>query len=248
MGRVPVFLSPLHLFIIGCTLMVYNVHYLIKKSSIVISDQYAWVQKNKFFNYIFLILGICLALYYSFQLPASVWQACLLLSVFSFAYSLPILPFKNKHRLKDFGWLKIFLLTGIWTVVTAVLPIIYGQQYINAYPFEIVMRFVFMFILCLAFDIRDMQVDFEAGIFTLPNKIGLTNTYALITALIILFICFSLVQYFRFGFLDRLLMNTFSALVTLWAVHYVRKYPSDKNYLLLIDGQMLLNALMILFV
>lgn len=247
-GYVPVFFSPLHFFIAGCTLMVYNVHYLIKKSSIVLSDQYAWVQKNKMINYAFLILGIGLSLYSVFQLPGSVWQACIVLAAFSFAYSLPVLPFKNKHRLKDFGWLKIFLLTGIWTVVTAILPMLYWQQDMAAYPFEILMRFIFMFILCLAFDIRDMQVDIEADIFTLPNKIGLANTYSLITVLILLFIGFSLAQYFRFSLPDRLMVNTVSALLTLWSVFYVRKHPSDKNYLLLIDGQMLLNALMILFV
>lgn len=248
MGYIPVFFSPLHLFIAGCTLMVYNVHYLIKKSSVDLSDQYAWVQKNKMFNYAFLILGIGLSLYYVFQLPNTVWQACIVLAAFSFAYSLPVLPFKNKHRLKDFGWLKIFLLTGIWTVVTAILPMLYWHQDMAAYPFEILMRFIFMFILCLAFDIRDMQVDIEAGIFTLPNKIGLTNTYSLITVLILLFIVFSLAQYFRFSLPDRLLINIVSALLTLWSVYYVRKHPSDKNYLLLIDGQMLLNALMILFI
>ncbi|MES2477847.1 MAG: UbiA family prenyltransferase [Bacteroidota bacterium] len=246
MGYVPVMFSPLHFFVIGCTLLVYNVHYLIKKSSVTLSDQYAWVQKHKHWNYSFLIIGLCLCSYFVFQLSQPVWQACIVLAAFSFAYSLPVLPFKNKHRLKDFGWLKIFLLAGIWTVVTAILPMLYWQQSIQAYPYEIVMRFIFLFILCLAFDIRDQQVDLEAGIFTLPNKIGLLNTYSLISVLVLLFICCSFAQYFRFSLPDRLAVNIISALLTLWAVHVVRKHPSDKNYLLLVDGQMLINALMLL--
>jgi 4-hydroxybenzoate polyprenyltransferase len=246
MGYVPVIFSPLHFFVIGCTLLVYNVHYLIKKSSVALSDQYAWVQKHKYWNYAFLITGLCLCGYFVFQLSPPVWQACIVLAAFSFAYSLPVLPFKNKHRLKDFGWLKIFLLAGIWTVVTAILPMLYWQQSIQAYPYEIVMRFIFLFILCLAFDIRDQQVDLEAGIFTLPNKIGLLNTYSLISVLVLLFICCSFAQYFRFSLPDRLIINIISALLTFWAVHVVRKHPSDKNYLLLVDGQMLINALMLL--
>ena len=246
MGYVPVTFSPLHFFVIGCTLLVYNVHYLIKKSSVTLSDQYAWVQKHKYWNYTFLFAGAALCAIFVFQLPKSVWEACLALAAFSFAYSLPVLPFKNKHRLKDFGWLKIFLLAGIWTVVTAILPMLYWQQSIQAYPYEIVMRFLFLFILCLAFDIRDQQVDLEAGIFTVPNKIGLLNTYSLISVLVLLFIFCSVAQYFRFSLPDRLIINIISALFTLWAVHFVRKHPTDKNYLLLIDGQMLINALLLL--
>lgn len=238
--------SPLHTFVFACTLVVYNVHYLIKKSTPQLSDQYAWVQHNKFFNYLFLSLGLLLGAVFAFQMPKSIWQICLLLAALSFAYSIPFLPLKNKHRLKDFGWLKIILLSIVWTSVTAILPIVYHQQIVAHYPFEILLRFVFLFILCLAFDIRDRAVDLEAGIFTIPNRIGLLNTYVLITVLCLLYMVFAFVQYFRFGFADRLGIQLLTALTTYWAIHFVRRHPSDKNYLLFVDGQMLLNGLLIL--
>lgn len=238
--------SPLHTFVFACTLVVYNVHYLLKKSTENLSDQYAWVRKNKQWNYIFLSLGLLLAAVFMFHLPKFVWQFCILLAIFSFAYSLPFLPFKNKHRLKDFGWLKIFLLSIVWTSVTAILPLLYHQQIVAHYPFEVVLRFVFLFILCLAFDIRDRDVDLEAGIFTIPNKIGLSKTYMLIKILCLLYGVFAIVQYLRFGFEGRLIVHLFTILITYCAIHYVRKHPSDKNYLLFVDGQMLLNGLLIL--
>lgn len=80
----PVF-SSLHFFITGCTLVVYNVHYLIKKSTTELSDQYAWVQKNRKWNYAFLLLGFLLSIGFAFQMPHAVWQACILLALFSFA-------------------------------------------------------------------------------------------------------------------------------------------------------------------
>lgn len=238
--------SALHVFIFACTLVVYNVHYLIKKSTAPLSDQYAWVQGNKHFNYIFLGLGLLLAGMFAFQLPSIMWQICLGLALFSFAYSIPFLPFKNKHRLKDYGWLKIFLLSVVWTSVTAILPIVYHQQILSHYPFEILLRFVFLFILCLAFDIRDRDVDLEAGIFTIPNRIGLANTYRLIAILCILYISLAFVQYYRFGFEDRLGIHLLTAMTAFWAIHFVRRHPSDKNYILFLDGQMFLNGLLIL--
>ena len=89
--------SALHVFVFACTLVVYNVHYLIKKSTPQLSDQYVWVQGNKHFNYIFLGLGLLLAGMFAFQMPSIIWQICAVLALLSFAYSLPFLPFKNKH-------------------------------------------------------------------------------------------------------------------------------------------------------
>lgn len=243
----PVF-SPLHFFIMACTLAVYNAHYLIKKSTAELSDQYAWVQKNRKWNYVFLLLGFLLSIGFVFQMPPAVWQVCMLLALFSFAYSLPILPFKQKHRLKDFGWLKIVLLATVWTSVTAVLPVLFWHYSILQFPFELFIRFVFLFILCLAFDIRDMEVDLEAGIYTLPNKIGLQNTYTLIRILLFVFFALALIQYFRFALLSRLIINIVSALLTLIAIRFAHKYPSDYNYILLLDGQMLLNGLLLLMI
>ena len=134
----------------------------------------------------------------------------------------------------------------VWTSVTAILPMVYHQQIVAHYPFEILLRFLFLFILCLAFDIRDKAVDLEAGIFTIPNRIGLAKTYVLITILCNFYILFAFVQYFRFGFEDRLGIHLLTAMTTFWAIHFVRRHPSDKNYILFIDGQMLLNGLLIL--
>lgn len=244
-GQIHLLMSPLHFFIVGCTLLVYNVHYLIKKSTIELSDQYAWVQQHRVWNYAFLLLGLFFSLFFVSKMPKAVWQASIILSVFSFAYSLPILPFKNKHRLKDIGWLKIVILALVWTAVSAVLPMLYWAKNLFDYPYEILLRFVFLFILCLAFDIRDMQVDLEVGIYTLPNKFGLQNTYRLIHFLSVLFLVLSILQFVHYLLWDRLLLNMFTLCSMLCGIYFAKKHPSDKNYLLFVDGQMLLNGFLI---
>lgn len=247
LGKIPALFSPFHLFIVGCTLVVYNVHYLIKKSTPELSDQYAWVQKNKRFNYFFFLVGILLCALFVCQLPSAVKIACIVLAVISFSYSLPVLPFRNKHRLKDFGWLKLLLLTIVWTTVTAVLPILFWGFDPVAFPFEILVRFVFLLILCLAFDIRDHQVDLESGIVTLPNKIGVSNTYMLINLLACFFVLAGIFQFFRFGILFRLFDIIFVSFTTMISIYYVKKFPSDKNYIFLVDGQMILLGLLTIF-
>lgn len=244
-GVFPPLYSDLHIFIMACTLLVYNVHYLVKKAQSQPSDQYAWVQAHRWLNYIFAGLGLLLSFVYFFRLPIHLrWSSCLL-AVLSFAYSIPILPFFRQQRLKDIGWLKGFLLAAVWTLVTAVLPIAYYHQSALNYPFECLLRFIFMLLLCLAFDIRDMKVDQEQGIYTMPSRLGLVNTYALMNGLVVLFIGLAAIQFLRFEQWSRLWVLIVSAFSSIVAIHYVRKHPSDRNYILFVDGQMLLQALLL---
>lgn len=245
-GEVPKLYTPLHLLVVTSTLFVYNVHYLIKKSTPELSDRYRWSQSHKHWHYILMAIGASGCLYAALILPRNILIACCILGVLSFSYSIPLLPFKNKKRLKDFGWIKILVLTGVWTIVTSILPILYHNAAISAYPYEIAMRFVFMFTLCVAFDIRDMQTDMEAGIATLPNLIGFKGCYRLMSISMILFILMSIVQYVRYPDVGRVFAELIVAFAVKAAIDYSRSHASDKVYLGLVDGMMLLYALLIL--
>lgn len=242
----PPFGSVLHLLVFSSTLLVYNTHYLLKKSSPELSERYSWSQNHKYWHYIFLLVGLVGCSVSAFLIPARVLWACILLGGLSFSYSIPLLPFKNKKRLKDFGWIKILVLTTVWTIVTTILPILYFDKAITDYPYEVLMRFVFMFTLCVAFDIRDMQTDMDNGIATLPNVIGVKNSYSVMTVSMIMFIILSIVQYLRYPVTGRLAAELIVALATKLAVDYAKKHPSDRAYLGLVDGMMLLYGLLML--
>lgn len=245
---IPELYSPLHILVFCSTLFVYNVHYLLKKSTPELSDRFGWSQRNKLWHYIFLALGVAGCIYSVFHLPKEIIIGCGVLGVLSFSYSIPLLPFKNKKRLKDFGWVKIVVLTSVWTIVTSVLPILYHGAGITDYPYEILMRFVFMFTLCVAFDIRDMQTDMEAGIATLPNVIGIKGCYKVMGFSMILFIIMSIVQYLRYPSLGRVMAELMVAFAVRIAIDYSRNNPSDRAYLGLVDGMMLLYAILMLVV
>jgi len=243
-GQLPAFFSPLHLFVLGSTLLVYNTHYVVKRSSPQVSDRVSWSQHHVYWHYIFFTIGFVSCIGSLFFLSWQILEACVVLGILSFAYSLPLLPFARKKRIKDFGWIKITVLTGVWTIVTSVLPIIYWHKNITDYPYEILLRFVFMFTLCVAFDIRDMQTDLEADIFTLPNIIGLRNSYVLMNGTLLLFAFLSVVQYLRYPSPARLTGELLSVLLTKAAILYTKKYPSDKAYLGYVDGMMLVYGLL----
>jgi 4-hydroxybenzoate polyprenyltransferase len=245
-GRIPPLFTALHVLVFGSTLLVYNTHYLIKKSTPQISDRFAWSQHYKLWHYIIFGIGVLCCIISVFYVNQRILLGCGVLAILSFAYSLPMLPFKNKKRLKDFGWIKILVLTTVWTIVTSVLPMLFWKRSLSDYPFEILIRFVFLFTLCIAFDIRDMQTDLDANIFTLPNRIGLQNSYRLINATIVLFALLCIAQYIRYPSITRLAGEMVTAIVTKLVIDHTKRHPSDRVYLGLVDGMMLLYALLVL--
>jgi 1,4-dihydroxy-2-naphthoate octaprenyltransferase len=244
LGGLPEAFSALHIFVFGATLLVYNTHYVVKRAAPQVSDRVSWSQRNIYWHYTFFLAGFFSCIGSLFFLSWQILEACVLLGMLSFAYSLPLLPFARRKRIKDFGWIKITVLTGVWTIVTSVLPILYWQRNIADYPYEVLMRFVFMFTLCVAFDIRDMQTDLDADIYTLPNLIGLRNSYLLMDTTMLLFALLGVVQYLRYPSPARLLGELFAVLLTKGAILYTQKHPSDKAYLGYVDGMMLVYGVL----
>ena len=233
--------NSLHLLVFGSTLLVYNMPRIIRKPhGRLRTMQYRkWHFFLFFTGSIFTVTALCLM---SLQMVIS----SSVLGMVTFAYFLPILPFKNKKRLRDFGWLKITVLAGVWTIATSVLPILYWQKNIDHYPFEILIRLMFIFTLCVVFDIRDMQTDQKNNINTLPQKVGIKNSYRLINVTLSLFVALSIIQYFRFHEMERLVSSLLTAIITRIVVSYLRIRPSDRAYLILADGVMLLYAVLVL--
>jgi hypothetical protein len=161
-------------------------------------------------------------------------------------YSLPVLPFPQKKRLKDWGILKLILLALVWTCVTVLMPMFYYNKSFKAYEVEFLLRFVFMLPLCIAFDIRDMETDKENSIYTLPNAIGLNNSYKLMDICLIAFCGLAIWQYFRYPVLSRLWSGLFIVVLTKIMLQLSKKVDTDIFYLLCIDGMMLVYALFIL--
>ena len=113
----------------------------------------------------FLILG-----YLSLQVKAEVLMVAGVLGFFTLLYALPV--FSSQKNLRDIAGLKVFVIAFIWAGVTVFFPVADAEL-----PFEMDMileffqRFLFVLILILPFEIRDLKYDNEI-LKTIPQRLG----------------------------------------------------------------------------
>jgi len=240
----PALTSDLHILVFGSTLLVYNAPRLF-----IITRLRHPGRPNALWYLYFFFLGATCTAYGLAVMPVQMISASCILGLFAFGYFLPLLPFRSKkRRLRDFGWVKISVLASVWTMATSVLPMIYWQKDPASYPVEILLRLSFIFTLCIIFDIRDVQTDTQENMNTLPQKVGVENSYRIIDIMLIVFAALSVVQYLRYPHGARLIGALLTAIVTRAVATYLRRRPTDRAYLFLADGVMLVYSFLVLLV
>lgn len=124
---------------------------------------------------IFSFLSFCLLVYYGSNLSTTVLIYFIPFAVLTLVYVVPFLGGFQKN-LRRVSYLKIFLVAFVWSGVTTVIPIIVGEyQYEVNIILLFVQRMLFILVLILPFEIRDMKLDFK-NLKTLPQKIGIEKT------------------------------------------------------------------------
>ncbi len=232
-------------FVFGATIVQYNLHYIVKKVAAQNSERLLWSQRNKNIHLILLIAGCFLILFSLFSFHLKHFFILFILGCISFLYSFPFLPFPKKRRIKDYGFLKIITLALLWTLVTVWFPVS-GHIYDGGlFIFVFVKRLLFMFILCLLFDMRDIEVDTSENIKTLAVVLGRKRSYILSYVLLLIFVLLSVAQYFYFPQIQFLVPMLISAAATLITIEITKKSNSDFVYLAGIDGMMLLQAILV---
>ena len=236
-----------YLFVFGATLVQYNLHYLFKTTAVANSARLAWSLKNKTIHRVLIAIGTVLIIYSLFSFHLHHFIILLLFGAIALLYSFPFLPFANKKRIKDYGLVKIITLALLWTLVTVWFPA--DQTNFSGISFQLIFlrRFIFMFILCLLFDIRDTEVDRQQNIATLSVKLGVKRSYLLCYFLLLIFIILSVIQFIYLPDEIQLAAMLISAAATAITIEYSKRNNSDVVYLACIDGMMLLQALLVIF-
>ncbi|KYP13314.1 UbiA family prenyltransferase, partial [Flavihumibacter sp. CACIAM 22H1] len=219
----------LYCFVFGATLLQYNLHYFFKKTHAFKSERQNWSVRNRLTQKSLIGLGFGLLLLSLFWLEPRHFMVLIVLAILASLYSFPLLPFVNKP-LKEFGLLKISLLSLEWTLVTVWFPA--DQQGIDMTSYWLVFlrRFLFMFVLCLLFDMRDRELDAATGIKTIPVRLGLSKSYRLADLLLVVFVLLSAIQLIRtanFPFFHAMLL---SAILTRFTIQLTKKINNDYIY------------------
>lgn len=236
---------PFYLLVFAATLGQYNIHYFIKKSANADSERFLWSVAHRNVHLIFNIFGAAGVIAGLFFLGTKHLMVLGIIAAITILYSFPFLPFKNKRRLKDFGILKILILSYVWTLITVWFPVATLTRITTGFQLVFYQRFIFMFILCLAFDIRDVESDSGDHIQTLPVMTGARWSYWIIYLSLVLFVAVSIVGFhFNHHFMQLNAMIV-SAMATYFMVEYSKTRNTDMVYLAGIDGMMMLQAALV---
>jgi hypothetical protein len=139
------------------------------------AEKYILVTNTYQKNIQFFSLGCLLvAGYQLFFLPERIFIVLLVLVAITGLYALPILP---KHKnFRSFSGLKILIVAAVWAGTTVVLPAISELETISwNVKVETAQRFLFVLILLVPFEIRDLKYD-SPSLKTLPQRVGVKGT------------------------------------------------------------------------
>ncbi|QHL87865.1 hypothetical protein GU926_10650 [Nibribacter ruber] len=230
------------------TLFVYNADSLLPykfNQDVPLTPRMAWVQQNKLVLMAMAAISVlCVfALYWTAAFELSFWFM-LHLMVVAGLYSIPVLPDREGYiPLRDVPFLKVFLIAYVWSAITVQLPQMEAGRDLFATDSLIlfVRRFLFIFALTLVFDIRDINKDKLTETVTFPGKWGIKRTKQL-AMLSLLF--FAILLPASINWQVRLALGL-SAGGAAWVVWQAREGRSYYYYLILADGMMLLQFLLV---
>jgi 4-hydroxybenzoate polyprenyltransferase len=234
-----------YLVVFSATLGQYNIHYYIKREANPDSDRFLWSLQHRNVHLVLNMIGAVGLIVGLFGLKPKNFIVLGVIAVITILYSFPFLPFKKKKRLKDFGLLKILVLSYVWTLITVWFPMITLTPITPDFQMIFAQRFVFMFALCLAFDIRDIHSDQEKGIRTLPVSIGKRWSYLIIYFSLVLFVAISFIHFRSTHHFMQFNAMVISALATYFVIEYSKDVKTDMIYLAGVDGMMLLQAILV---
>jgi len=250
MGHAPVF-DALTFVVFFSTLALYNFHRLMGIRRIKAEDEgliTGWASKNQFTLLMLVVIGIGGTGFFAFQLTWQIFFALFPMAAISILYELPLVKYNKRfHRIRNLWLSKAFLITAVWAVTTAVLPALNVSISLADYGviLMVVERAIFIFILALCFDARDVEFDRRDSLKTIPIVYGEERTRQMVRIFCSLFFIITLVHYI---ILDHYWGTGAAMLISILLTYFLvmRTFPrrSDYYYMFLIDGMMMVQFLL----
>ncbi len=177
---------------------------------------------------VFSILSFVIMCYVLFHFKLKTIVFISVLGLITFLYAIPLMPkayFIDSHKnLREIGGLKIYVIAFVWTFTTVFLPVVDNEMVLNLEVLlTAVQRFVFVMVLMLPFEIRDLNYD-SLKLATIPQKIGVKKTKRNGVLLLVVFL---ILEFLKEPWLLSSIFNTFfMVLLTLLLLVYSNKAQS----------------------
>lgn len=232
------------------TLFVYNLDRLVSTSredAVAVTERHRWIRDHRSWLWALAGVGGVGAAASFLFIPFELLWGLVPLGVVTLAYSLPVWSREGqKRRLKDVPGLKIFLIALVWSSVTVVLPALdagidlFGTNAVLTF----VERMIFIFAITLPFDVRDMNRDAQAGIYTLPMTLGVGKTRGLAVGLMVVFVGL-VVAHYGLEVSSATIPMALSGVLTAAALWPSDEVHGELYYVGLLDGTMLLQGVLV---
>jgi len=236
-------------FVGASTLLLYSLHRIVgikKSSNYAHQGRFAIIVKYKSHLIFYSIVSsfYCIYAYLNFD-----WNLKIILIIpaaLSLGYSLPI--FWGGKRLRDFHWIKIFLIAICWSVITCTIPYYLSIDSLCDSPQDILLislmtleRAIFIFAITIPFDIRDRVVDKSTDVLTLATKYSNTALIKISRIALLLTIIIAVVMYQQDVYNSTTLPTLIlTYLITSYLIGYSNESRSDYFFTGIMDGTMLL--------
>ena len=234
-------------FIGAATASLYSAHRVIglsKLAHIKSSERYDVIRQYKTHIWIYCVIWIAVTFW--LFIPLASFSLILWLipgGSIGAAYVIPFLA--GKKRLRDLGWGKILMIGWSWGWLTSFIPLWYFAEVplqmaiVNALE-----RMIFIIVLTIPFEVRDLQVDQSIGLITMPEKLGRKKTYRITVMFCVLIILLSGIISFHYINPPYPIAMALSSLVVLPLLKYSYSIADDFYFAGLIDGLMIFALLL----
>jgi 4-hydroxybenzoate polyprenyltransferase len=226
-------------FVFCATIASYNFHYIL--AGAIGKQKLSWslFSKRPTATFLFIAAAVSAAILF---LPSRISMVYALVSVFlTIIYSVPLLPYKQLDVARKAGLLKTILLAFTWTFVTAYLPITQQGLPLSTLGLLILAkRFLFMLLLCIIFDNRDVNIDRINGLHSLATDLPPKVTQWLI---FIVFACLFILNFYfgKYGVTNgEVVALQCSSVAALLIYFFSLKKQGYFFYYFIVDGMMIL--------
>lgn len=154
---------------------------------------------------IFSLFSFMAMLFFAAQIQYQALSIIVVLGAITFLYAIPFFPKpiipKKAKNLRAISGLKIYIIAVVWAITVVVFPLVNENHKLDTMVYLILLqRFLFVIIIMLPFEIRDMKND-SLKLLTIPQQIGVFNTKLI--GVLMLVVCV-LLEYLK----NRLLTTT----------------------------------------
>jgi 1,4-dihydroxy-2-naphthoate octaprenyltransferase len=233
-------------FIFFATVCSYNFHWWLTTHSATGSERLQWAIQNKHLHLILFIIGSAGAAIFFCRL----WQHWFWIGIgglLTFLYTAPKIPQRIFIGLRKIAIGKTIFLALVWMYITTILPFaMSGQHWQAGFTWFACGRFFLIYAICILFDYRDREDDKADGIrsmITYFDERGINNLFA---GSLILFAISIAMLYHTWLSIFEIVLLLVPGLILAMLYNYAKRNFSDYLYYLVLDGLMMLSAVLML--